>query len=435
MKGDRSLTTNSQFSTSNSQLPKGYKQTEVGAIPDDWEVKPLKKISPSLSVGLVINPSSYFDKNCSIPMLVGSHVDENQINWESANRISEFSNNALPASRLSVGDLVTVRVGDPGITAVIPPELDGCNCASMMIVRKHSSFDSCWLCYVMNSKIGRSQIEHVQYGTAQKQFNISDAINFLYPVPPIAEQNLIARALSDTDALIESLEQLLAKKRQIKQGAMQELLRSKDTWDKEEIRNILTLIMDYRGRTPKKLGMEWGGGDIRALSAGNVKRGWIDFEAEAYFASEALYQKWMTQGVTKENDILVTTEAPLGNIAIIPDSKKYILSQRVISLRTDPQIINSKYLYHYISSEIFQELLKKDSSGSTATGIQRLKLEKILIAFPSLAEQQAIATILSDMDLEIGAIETKLTKARQLKQGMMHELLTGKIRLIDKGNT
>jgi type I restriction enzyme, S subunit len=231
----------------NSQLMEGYKQTEVGVIPENWEVKRLKHISPSQSVGLVINPSSYFDNAGSVPMLVGSHVHENGIEWESANRISDFSNNLLPSSRLSAGDLVTVRVGDPGVTAVVPTELDGCNCASMMIVRQHRSFISRWLCYVMNSPIGRAQIEHVQYGTAQKQFNISDAIDFLYPVPPLLEQEAIAYTLSDIDALIESLDRLLTKKRQIKQGAMQELLRSKDGWvEKKLIESISAKLTKTR---------------------------------------------------------------------------------------------------------------------------------------------------------------------------------------------
>ena len=208
-------------------VPVGYKLTEVGVIPEDWEVKRLKHISPSQSVGLVINPSSYFDEAGSVPMLVGSHIHEDHIDYESANRISAFSNNLLTSSRLSAGDIVTVRVGYPGVTAVIPPELDGCNCASMMIVRKHASFFSPWLCYVMNSRIGRYQIEHVQYGTAQKQFNISDAVNFVYPFPPLLEQKTIALVLSDTDALITSLDKLIAKKRDIKQAAMQQLLTGK----------------------------------------------------------------------------------------------------------------------------------------------------------------------------------------------------------------
>ena len=209
------------------EVIKGYKQTEIGVFPEEWEVKPLKKISPSQSVGLVINPSTYFDDNGTIPMLVGSNVSENHIDWMSANRITASSNKLIPASQLTTNDLVTVRVGEPGTTAVVPPELDGCNCASMMIVRKHPSFSSLWLCYIMNSQIGLQQIRNVQYGTAQKQFNISDAINFLYPFPTLSEQQAIAAALSDVDALLNSLDALIAKKRLIKQGAMQELLTGK----------------------------------------------------------------------------------------------------------------------------------------------------------------------------------------------------------------
>jgi type I restriction enzyme S subunit len=202
----------------------GYKQTEVGVIPEEWEVKSLKRISPKQSVGLVINPSTYFTPVGTVPILVGSNVSENSIDSTTANRISKASNEMLSASRLAAGDLVTVRVGEPGVTAVVPPELDGCNCASMMIVRKHSSFDSNWLCSAMNSHSGRQQVEHVQYGTAQKQFNISDAVDFRYPVPPLPEQRAIATALSDVDGLLGALDRLIAKKRDLKQAAMQQLL-------------------------------------------------------------------------------------------------------------------------------------------------------------------------------------------------------------------
>ena len=191
------------------QLANGFKETEIGVIPSDWDVKRLKEISPKQSVGLVINPSTYFDEAGTIPLLVGSNVDENEIDGVGARKITPASNHSLPASRLSEGDLVMVRVGDPGVTAVVPPELDGCNCASMMIVRRSSSFSSLWLCHLMNSYHGRQQVANVQYGTAQKQFNISDAVDFLYPVPPPDEQRAIAEALSDVDALLGALDRML----------------------------------------------------------------------------------------------------------------------------------------------------------------------------------------------------------------------------------
>ena len=101
-----------------------------------------------------------------------------------------------------------------------------------------------------------------------------------------------------------------------------------DDWSRDSIDYITRNIIDYRGRTPKKLGMDWGGGDIVALSAGNVKKGFIDFDTDCYFGSEELYSRWMTTGDPEKNDIVFTLEAPLGNVALIPDDRKYILSQR-----------------------------------------------------------------------------------------------------------
>jgi len=159
----------------------------LGAIPAHWETRRLRVISPSQSVGLVINPSTYVVDE-GVPFLFGSNISEFRIHADGARRISPASNRFLAPSILHSGDLVTVRVGDPGVTAVVPPELDGCNCASVMITSRSPGFDSQWLCYVMNSRVGRAQVEMVQYGAAQKQFNISHAVDFRYPVPPLREQ-------------------------------------------------------------------------------------------------------------------------------------------------------------------------------------------------------------------------------------------------------
>jgi type I restriction enzyme S subunit len=97
-----------------------------------------------------------------------------------------------------------------------------------------------------------------------------------------------------------------------------------EDWSIARILEVAHQIMDFRGRTPKKLGMTWGGGDIPALSANNVKKGFLDLNEECYFGSEKLYSRWMTQGDIAKDDILFTTEAPLGNVALVPDDRKYI---------------------------------------------------------------------------------------------------------------
>ncbi len=199
-----------------------------------------------------------------------------------------------------------------------------------------------------------------------------------------------------------------------------------DGWITKPLSAVLSLIIDFRGKTPKKLGMEWGDGDIPALSANNVGMGKIDFSKECYFASEALYKKWMTKGDANVGDVVLTTEAPLGNVAQIPDDRRYILSQRVILLRADENQILNDYLTHYMKSDLFQSLMRQQSSGTTATGIQRAKLETLPIHFPSSNEEQRqIAKILSTMDRAIEQTERLVAKQQRIRNGLVQDLLTG----------
>ena len=200
-------------------------------------------------------------------------------------------------------------------------------------------------------------------------------------------------------------------------------------WETDTMVRISRQIMDYRGRTPKKLGMDWGGGDIPALSAGNVKKGFVDFKEECYFGSEELYKRWMTRGDLAKDDILFTTEAPLGNVALVPDDRRYILSQRTILLQVDPQRASSRFLFQMMLSDGFQRMLADYSSGSTAKGIQRKQFEQLCVALPPLPEQRAIASVLSDVDTLLGGLERLIAKTRDLKQTTIQQLLTGQTRL------
>jgi type I restriction enzyme S subunit len=196
-------------------------------------------------------------------------------------------------------------------------------------------------------------------------------------------------------------------------------------WLSDALLNVLSLVLDFRGRTPKKLGMEWGGGDIPALSANNVEMGQINFAKECYFASDALYKKWMTRGNAQIGDVVLTTEAPLGNVAQILDSQRYILSQRAILLRADEAKLSNDYLAHYLRSDCFQNLMRQQSSGTTATGIQRKKLETLPIRFPySRFEQSKIAEVISIVDRAVQQTEALIAKQRRINTGLMQDLLT-----------
>ncbi|MEH6482003.1 MULTISPECIES: restriction endonuclease subunit S [Pseudoalteromonas] len=200
-----------------------------------------------------------------------------------------------------------------------------------------------------------------------------------------------------------------------------------DGWSVDPFEKVINKLIDFRGKTPKKLGMDWGGGDIRALSANNVQMGKVNFNKECYLASNELYDKWMTKGHAEKNDVLLTMEAPLGNVALVPDSNKYILSQRVILLKVNLKKIYSLFLYQQLKSDFFQRLLQENATGTTALGIPQKKLVKLGIIVPPLAEQQKIAKILTSVDEVIEKTQAQIDKLKDLKTGMMQELLTNGI--------
>ena len=175
----------------------------LGEVPQHWEVKRLKTLSPFISVGIVVNPSEYVSED-GLPFIYGGDIAEGKIAFETSRRITDVDSRRNEKTRLSAGDLLTVRVGAPGITAVVPLECEGGNCASVMHVRK-GNFNSQWLCYSMNDKSVRYQVEVVQYGAAQEQFNISHAINFWIATPPLEEQTAIATFLDNKTAIFDSL--------------------------------------------------------------------------------------------------------------------------------------------------------------------------------------------------------------------------------------
>ena len=174
-----------------------------GEVPAHWTKKRLKNVSPFIAVGIVVNPSSYVAED-GLPFIYGGEVKEGYIDLSKTRKISTLDSKKNKKTILETGDLVTMRVGYPGVTAIVPPSCEGGNCASVMLV-KRGDFDSRWLCAVMNSRLIRRQVEVVQYGAAQKQFNIADAVEFWLLKPPQTEQAEIADFIATKSAGFDQL--------------------------------------------------------------------------------------------------------------------------------------------------------------------------------------------------------------------------------------
>ena len=174
--------------------------------------------------------------------------------------------------------------------------------------------------------------------------------------------------------------------------------------------------------------MEWGGGEIPALSANNVQMGEIDFDRECYLGSDSLYRRWMTHGHTERGDLLITMEAPLGNVARVPDGRRYILSQRVVLLRFSSTSLLNDFAYWYMRSESFQSELRRRSTGTTATGIRRAELERIEVPSLDLQQQEAAAAALSAQELALSGEQEVLRKLHEIRTGLAADLLSGRVR-------
>lgn len=197
----------------------------------------------------------------------------------------------------------------------------------------------------------------------------------------------------------------------------------KGEWAEEPLLSRIRDVIDFRGRTPKKLGMDWSPSGYLALSALNVKDGYIDRYVDAHYGDEELYTKWMKGNELHCNQVLFTTEAPMGNVAQIPDTQKYILSQRTIAFVTDTARLSEDYLAILLKSpNVFGALLAR-SSGGTAKGVSQKSLSSIDVRVSDeLAEQTKIGGYFRELDSLIGLHQRKHDKLVTLKKSMLQKM-------------
>ena len=413
-------------------LKPAFKQTEVGVIPEDWRVEPLGELTTLMTNGFVGVATRHYAKNESgVLYIQGYNVEENAFNFHGVKYVTEAFHRQHLKSCLREGDLLTVQTGDVGLTTVIDADLVGSNCHALIISR----FDRKravpkYVSLYLNSTPGRARLKLIETGTTMKHLNVGDMLHFAIPLPSLlAEQQGIAEALSDADALIESLEQLLAKKRQIKQGAMQELLTGQKRlpgfsgeW---EIRQLGELASIQRGASPRPI-------DSPDWFDDNSSVGWVrisDVTQSGMYLTETT-QRLSLQGVQNsrpvaKGSLIMSICATVGK-PVITKIDTCIHDGFVV---IDRLSADQRFLYYTLSS-IEGDWSRHGQTGSQMnlnTGL----INSTAVSMPlTIEEQAAIATVLSDLDAEFAALETKLAKARLLKQGMMQELLTGRIRLV-----
>lgn len=426
------------------ELKPKYTQTEVGLIPEDWEVKKLRPTETFIDamrrsgfeeewevrrlddiadivMGQSPSSSNYNLKGDGLPLIQGNAdiVDRKTIKRFFTTQITK---------RGKEGDiLMSVRAPVGEISRAL---FDVCLGRGVCAIRFPNDFLYHYLIFIEPAWVKHSK------GSTFDSVNSTDikAVEVKIPSDP-REQTAIAAVLGDVDDLLDALDRLIAKKRDLKQAAMQQFLTGKtrlpgfkQEWKLKQIRQFASLTA---GGTPSTLIPEFWNGSIPWMNSGELHQKHVN-EVDGSISEYGLLNS--SAKLLPTNCVLVGLAGQgrtRGTVAM--NLFPLCTNQSIAAILPNPKFV-PEYLYHNLDSR-YTELRDLSSGGGGRGGLNLTIIGSIMIPFPSISEQRAIATILSDIDAEITALEARRKKTQDLKRAMMQELLTGKTRLITLGGS
>lgn len=394
-------------------VPKGYKQTEVGVIPEDWDATSLGDNTVKIGSGITPTGGERIYKQEGRTFLRSQNVGWGNLILEDIAYIDDETHSTFIGTEVAINDvLLNITGASIGRSALADSRVQYGNVNQhVCIIRtKQDQLHPRYLNFFLLSTAGQKQVDSFQSGGNRQGLNFGQIRSFLVPLPPTkAEQEAIAAALGDADALIESLERLIAKKRQLKQGAMQELLTGR------------CRLPGFSGKWEvKRLGAVCTMKSGEAITSANID----DFSRYPCYGGNGL-RGYTSRFTHSGGYVLIGRQGALcGNVLVVEGF--FFASEHAVAVTASPQTD-----FRWLGFMLGKMRLNQYSESSAQPGLSVAKLLDLELPVPpTKTEQSAIAEVLSDMDAEIGALEARLAKARLVKQGMMQELLTGRIRLV-----
>lgn len=410
--------------------------------PDEWPVRTAASFNPFITSGSR-GWAKYYADHGDLFMRI-TNLKRHKIKPD----LSDLQHVALPPSEkeglrtgLRKGDILISITADIGIIGYVDesvptPAYINQHVACLRLPEDQVS-PKFVAYYLASAEPQRRFIENTDVG-AKTGINLTTVGRLTFPCPPLAEQEAIAEALSDADALIERLERLIAKKRLIKQGAMQDLLTAK--------RRLPGFSGEWKPITLFEMAdcdkKNFDDGDwieaehiaptgMRLIQTGNVGIGQFINTNKKYIFPES-FKKLRCKEVHPGDVLICRLADPPGRACIVPDigEEKMLTSVDVTIFRPKEALADRKLLTEFMSQSGWFARVDEASGGTTRKRIARSNLGRMPLFMPPIKEQQAMSELFTDMDAEIQALETRLEKARQVKEGMMQNLLTGRIRLL-----
>ncbi len=405
-------------------LKPGYKQTDVGVFPKDWEIKPLGDIG-QIATGNTPptrDPTNYGDEYLFVsPGDLGfaKHISRTE---------KMLSKRGFSISRpFPAGSVLFVCIGSTIGKCGLASELLTSN-QQINAILPSAAMSSDYLYYAVSAVA--ANIKSLAGEQAVPIVNKTQFSETTIPLPPTkAEQEAIAGALSDADALIGALGRLIAKKRDLKQAAMQQLLTGQTRlpgfhgeWEVKRVEDVAVI-------DPENLGSDTSPDYFfNYISLEDVDTGTLRGYTEQVFRTAPS----RARRKLRKGDVLVSTVRPnlKSHLLIRNDISDTVCSTGFSVARCKPALADPAFVFFHLFADVIERQIESLLTGSNYPAINSRDVKALRMPCPSLPEQTAIATVLSDMDAELAALEQKRDKTRALKQGMMQELLTGRVRLV-----
>jgi type I restriction enzyme S subunit len=404
------------------ELKPGYKQTEVGVVPEEWDAAFLGDKTRKVGSGITPTGGERVYKQEGRPFLRSQNVGWGTLLMDDIAFIDEPTHETFKATEIEIDDVfLNITGASIGRSAVADARVARGNVNQhVCIIRTtQDQLHPRFLNYFLLSKAGQRQIDSFQAGGNRQGLNFGQIRSFRLPVPRLPEQRTIAGALGDVDALLDALTRLIAKKRDLKQAAMQQLLTGQTRlpgfsgeWEVLVLGEGVSLLPGHH---------------VLAQHCNSRGDGVPYLTGPADFPNGIIqHTKFTTRPTTlcAPNDILVTVKGSGSGSLVVADAA-YCISRQLMAIR----VRNWDRMFIYYSLLQNASQIRAASTG-LIPGLSRSDILDQALPLPVLPEQTAIAAILSNMDAEIATLEERLAKTRALKQGMMQELLTGRTRLV-----
>lgn len=424
-----------------SQLPRyeSYKDSGVqwlGEIPSHWDVKRMKFVVANVGDKIDAKESDlrYFGLE-NIESFTGKLLDSVELESEGIGH------------RFQKDDVLFGKLR-PYLAKVFLAQEEGLSSTEALVFRSSEVIYPKFLSYYCLSQDFINEVNGTTFGSKMPRASWDDISSFRMVYPSLDEQKFIAdfldKRLAQVDALIvkqETLLEKLAEQRvalishavtkglnptvEMKKTGIKWIGDIPKHWKIMGLKKSLASIVDYRGKTPEKV--EQG---VFLVTARNIKNGFIDYSLSKEYVEKDLYLDIMSRGLPEIGDVLLTTEAPLGEIAQI-DKTDIALAQRIIKFRGKKDVINNTFLKYFMLSRSFQDSLYTYSSGSTAIGIKAERLSYLKVAVPPLEEQEIISNFIAegvhDIDGMVDKVHQTIQVLREYRSTLITQVVTGKI--------